>query len=214
MPKQLFKEERLMRILELIHKDKKVIVSELAEIFGLSKPSIRHDLAELESRGLIERIHALGGQPIMYKTGHSLIKAKMKAEGSPLAGEMSGHVFFADRYYGYDDALYAGLRLLEIMSNGVALSTLAARVPAYFSTPEIRIEMSDDRKFEIVEKLNVKDIDHADYERARELLTEADQVKFACVTPSIELRNSAVERTVELVRRTRERVAEETKEAA
>jgi phosphomannomutase/phosphoglucomutase len=105
------------------------------------------------SKGLIERIHALGGQPIMYKTGHSLIKAKMKAEGSPLAGEMSGHVFFADRYYGYDDALYAGLRLLEIISNGEPLSKRAARVPSYFSTPEIRLETSDELKFEIVDKL-------------------------------------------------------------
>lgn len=105
------------------------------------------------SKGLIERISALGGQPIMYKTGHSLIKAKMKAEGSPLAGEMSGHVFFADRYFGYDDAMYAGLRLLEIVSAGKPVSTLAARVPSYFSTPEIRLETSDDMKFDIVDKL-------------------------------------------------------------
>lgn len=105
------------------------------------------------SKGLIQHIKALGGVPLMYKTGHSLIKAKMKAEHSPLAGEMSGHIFFADRYYGYDDAIYAALRLLEIMSEDVKLSHLAAEVPKYFATPEIRIETSDEEKFKIVDKL-------------------------------------------------------------
>ncbi|KPJ70666.1 phosphomannomutase, partial [candidate division TA06 bacterium DG_78] len=105
------------------------------------------------SKGLIERIRELGGIPLMYKTGHSLIKAKMKEEHSPLAGEMSGHIFFADRYYGYDDALYAGLRLLEILSEDGRLSVLAQKVPKYFSTPEIRLETSDEKKFHIVEEL-------------------------------------------------------------
>ncbi|MBN2619532.1 phosphomannomutase/phosphoglucomutase [candidate division WOR-3 bacterium] len=108
------------------------------------------------SMGLIERLKELGADPIMYKTGHSLIKAKMRAEGSPLAGEMSGHVFFADRYYGYDDALYAALRLLEILSKGEPLSALAQRVPAYVSTPEIRIDMPDDKKFQIVEEFKTR----------------------------------------------------------
>jgi phosphomannomutase/phosphoglucomutase len=119
------------------------------------------------SKGLIQRIEELGGIPLMYKTGHSLIKAKMKSERSPLAGEMSGHIFFADRYYGFDDAIYAGLRLLEIISEDGKLSTLAGRVPKYHSTPEIRIETADEKKFEIVESLktffkksyNVIDID-------------------------------------------------------
>ncbi|MGB3340765.1 MAG: phosphomannomutase/phosphoglucomutase [bacterium] len=105
------------------------------------------------SKGLIQRIEELGGIPLMYKTGHSLIKAKMKAENSPLAGEMSGHIFFADRYFGFDDAIYASLRLLEQLSNNKKLSELAARVPKYFATPEIRIETTDEKKFEIVEKL-------------------------------------------------------------
>ena len=105
------------------------------------------------SKGLIERIQELGGVPMMYKTGHSLIKAKMKMEKAPLAGEMSGHIFFADRYYGYDDAIYAALRLLEILSRGEKLSDLASRVPKYYSTPEIRIETTDEAKFEIVEDL-------------------------------------------------------------
>ena len=105
------------------------------------------------SKGLIERIDELGGLPLMYKTGHSLIKAKMKEEEAPLAGEMSGHIFFADRYYGYDDAIYAALRLFEILSRGEKLSALAARVPKYYSTPEIRIETTDEAKFQIVEEL-------------------------------------------------------------
>lgn len=119
------------------------------------------------SKGLIERIKALGGIPLMYKTGHSLIKAKMKTEHAPLAGEMSGHIFFADRYYGYDDAIYASLRLLEILSEDGTLSSLAAKVPHYFSTPEIRIDTTDEKKFGIVNELkkyfkksyNVIDID-------------------------------------------------------
>ncbi|MEO0155731.1 MAG: phosphomannomutase/phosphoglucomutase [candidate division WOR-3 bacterium] len=105
------------------------------------------------SKGLIERIEELGGKPIMYRTGHSLIKAKMKQENAPLAGEMSGHIFFADRYFGYDDAVYASLRLLEILSEGRKLSDLAKKIPKYFSTPEIRIDTTDDKKFLIVERL-------------------------------------------------------------
>ncbi|MEO0137159.1 MAG: phosphomannomutase/phosphoglucomutase [candidate division WOR-3 bacterium] len=105
------------------------------------------------SKGLIERIEELGGKPLMYRTGHSLIKAKMKQENAPLAGEMSGHIFFADRYFGYDDAIYASLRLLEILSAGEKLSTLASKVPKYFSTPEIRVDTTDAQKFSIVERL-------------------------------------------------------------
>lgn len=105
------------------------------------------------SKGLIERIEELGGTPIMYRTGHSLIKAEMKKQNAPLAGEMSGHIFFADRYFGYDDAIYASLRLLEILSEGKKLSELAGRVPKYYSTPEIRVDTLDEKKFLVVEKL-------------------------------------------------------------
>ena len=96
----------------------------------------------------------LGGQPLMWKTGHSLIKAKMKEEGALLAGEMSGHMFFADGYYGYDDALFASLRLLAIVARtGRPLSALAAEMPAYYSTPEIRVDCPDRLKFGIVAEL-------------------------------------------------------------
>jgi phosphomannomutase/phosphoglucomutase len=120
------------------------------------------------SQALPEAIEAAGGVPIMWKTGHSLIKSKMKSEGALLGGEMSGHIFMSDRYYGYDDAIYAGLRLLEIVSRHEGpLSSLLADVPTYHTTPEIRVECPDQRKFTVVENLktflspdhNVIDID-------------------------------------------------------
>jgi phosphomannomutase/phosphoglucomutase len=90
----------------------------------------------------------------MYKTGHSLIKAKMKQEHAELAGEMSGHMFFADRYYGYDDAIYAACRLLEIVSkSGKPLSFQLEGIPQLVSTPELRIDCPDDQKFQVVEKV-------------------------------------------------------------
>ena len=90
----------------------------------------------------------------MWKAGHSLIKAKMKETKAALGGEMSGHIFFADRYYGFDDAIYASCRLLEILtSEKKALSSLLSDLPKTFSTPEIRVDCPDELKFEIVELL-------------------------------------------------------------
>lgn len=106
------------------------------------------------SQALIEAVEKAGGVPIMWKTGHSLIKSKMKTEGALLAGEMSGHVFFNDRYFGFDDAIYSSLRLLEIISrHRGTLSSLLADVPVYFATPEMRLESSDGEKFGVVEKI-------------------------------------------------------------
>jgi len=106
------------------------------------------------SHALPEEIVARGGVPIMWKTGHSLIEAKIREEGALLAGEMSGHIYFADRYYGYDDALYAALRLAELLADADApLSELADRIPQYAATPELRVECSDDVKFRAVEKI-------------------------------------------------------------
>jgi phosphomannomutase/phosphoglucomutase len=106
------------------------------------------------SQVMYDRLKALGGNPIMYKTGHSLIKAKMKQEHAELAGEMSGHMFFADRYYGYDDAIYATCRLLEIVANsGGPLSRQLQDIPKLVSTPELRIDCADDVKFKVVEKV-------------------------------------------------------------
>ncbi|MEO0081446.1 MAG: phosphomannomutase/phosphoglucomutase [candidate division WOR-3 bacterium] len=106
------------------------------------------------SQGLVEYVESLGGKPLMWKTGHSLIKAKMKEEDALLAGEMSGHMFFRDNYYGYDDALFASLRLLRIIaSSGRRLSELAAEIPRYYSTPEIRVTCADEAKFRVVSEL-------------------------------------------------------------
>ena len=106
------------------------------------------------SQVLYDDIRKHGGMPIMWKAGHSLIKAKMKEEGALLAGEMSGHIFFAERYFGYDDAIYAGARLLEILSTErKELEELLAGVPSLVSTPEIRMDCPDDKKFQVVAAL-------------------------------------------------------------
>lgn len=106
------------------------------------------------SQALPEMIEKFGGIPVMWKTGHSILKKKMKELNAPLAGEMSGHLFFADRYYGYDDAIYASARLVELLSNtDKKLSELLADIPRYYATPEIRLETESDKiKFEIAEK--------------------------------------------------------------
>lgn len=122
------------------------------------------------SKTMYDDIEAHGGRAIMWKTGHSLIKKKMKEEDAALAGEMSGHMFFADRYLGYDDAVYASCRLIEILSRrGKTISELLSDVPPTYNTPEIRVECPDKKKFQVVEKLtrsfrqhyNVIDIDGA-----------------------------------------------------
>ncbi|MEM9193474.1 MAG: phosphomannomutase/phosphoglucomutase [Myxococcota bacterium] len=104
------------------------------------------------SQTLYDDIAKHGGRPILWKTGHSLIKRKMKEEGALLAGEMSGHVFFADRYYGFDDAIYASLRLVELLAEtGRPIRELLEDVPKTYATPEIRVECSDEHKFAVVE---------------------------------------------------------------
>jgi phosphomannomutase/phosphoglucomutase len=105
------------------------------------------------SHRLFNDIASHGGRPILWKTGHSLIKAKMKEEGALLAGEMSGHIFFNDRYYGFDDAIYAGARLLEILAEtNKTTAELLADLPSSFSTPEIRRDCPDEIKFNVVQK--------------------------------------------------------------
>ena len=105
------------------------------------------------SQALFDEIARLGGRPLMWRTGHSLIKARMEETGALLAGEMSGHIFIADRYYGYDDALYAAVRVLGCVSRGAeTLADIRDRLPALVNTPELRIPCSDDRKFAVVEE--------------------------------------------------------------
>ncbi len=106
------------------------------------------------SETLYDDIAKHSGRPIMWKTGHSLIKAKMKEEQALLAGEMSGHLFFADRYFGYDDALYASLRLVELLAtSGKTMRELLADVPYTVSTPEIRVDCPDEAKFGVVARV-------------------------------------------------------------
>ena len=112
-------------------------------------------IADVKASGsLFAEITKAGGEAVMWKTGHSLIKAKMRELGASLAGEMSGHIFFADKYYGFDDALYASIRLINILANSSkSLAQMRAELPKTFSTAEIRIETSEEKKFAIVEDL-------------------------------------------------------------
>ncbi len=103
------------------------------------------------SQVLFDEVARLGGKPLMWKTGHSLIKVKMAELGSPLGGEMSGHIFFADRFYGFDDALYAAVRLLKAVArNGGDLAALRDQLPSPVNTPELRFACADERKFAVV----------------------------------------------------------------
>ena len=106
------------------------------------------------SKTLFDEVARLGGKPLMWKTGHSLIKAKMAEIGSPLAGEMSGHIFFADRYYGFDDGPYVAIRLLGLLGRlDEPLSALRRRLPATMNTPETRFPVDEVRKFAVIDEI-------------------------------------------------------------
>lgn len=106
------------------------------------------------SQALYDRIAELGGTPLMWKTGHSLIKAKMKEVEAPLAGEMSGHIFFKHRWYGFDDAIYAAVRLIEAVHQlGGSLTALKSAMPAMVNTPELRFQVDESRKFAVVDEV-------------------------------------------------------------
>ncbi|MGA8026011.1 MAG: phosphomannomutase, partial [Bryobacteraceae bacterium] len=146
-------------------------------IFGreiLSRKPGATFIAEVKcSQLMFDKLKELGGNPIMYKTGHSLIKDKMKQEHAELAGEMSGHMFFADRYYGYDDAIYAACRLLEIIAkSGQPLSHQLEGIPKLASTPELRIDCPDELKFKIVSKV-------AEIARKHREIVDIDGVRLA-----------------------------------
>ncbi len=106
------------------------------------------------SQVMFDEIGRMGGQPIMWKTGHSLIKAKMAEMGAPLAGELSGHIFFADKYYGYDDALYCAVRLINVIAaSGKKLSEMTGHINALHATPEVRFEVDEAEKFDLVPRV-------------------------------------------------------------
>ncbi|MBH0187972.1 MAG: phosphomannomutase/phosphoglucomutase [Nitrospira sp.] len=132
------------------------------------------------SQSLYDDIAAKGGRPIMWKTGHSLIKAKMKEESAVLAGEMSGHMFFADRYFGYDDAVYASCRLVEILAKETRpLSALVADLPKTVVTPEIRVDLPDVVKFEVVRSIQAK---FSDYLKTKQSLGAANLILRDLIT--------------------------------
>jgi phosphomannomutase len=106
------------------------------------------------SRALFDRVAELGGKPVMWKTGHSLIKSKMKEIHAPLAGEMSGHIFFADGYYGFDDALYGAIRLIAASARlGQSVTELKSAMPQMLNTPELRFQVDEARKFAAIEEV-------------------------------------------------------------
>ncbi|MGQ9367450.1 phosphoglucomutase/phosphomannomutase PgmG [Azospirillum sp. ST 5-10] len=109
------------------------------------------------SQGLFDEIARHGGTPLMWKTGHSLLKAKMAELGAPLAGEMSGHIFFADKWYGFDDALYCAIRLIGLVSrSGGTLADLRDRLPQLVNTPETRFQVDEERKFAVVDEVKAR----------------------------------------------------------
>jgi phosphomannomutase/phosphoglucomutase len=127
------------------------------------------------SQSLYDDIRKHGGNGIMWRTGHSLIKAKMKETAAEIAGEMSGHIFFRDRYYGFDDAIYASCRLMEIIAGGRPLSEQLADLPKTVVTPEIRVDCPDEIKFEVVSRVTAhfrKLYDVVDVDGARVLFSE------------------------------------------
>ncbi len=106
------------------------------------------------SQVMFDEIKNMGGNAVMWKTGHSLIKDKMRELEAPLAGELSGHIFFADKYYGYDDALYCGVRLLnELSKTDGGLSSLTSHLPVLHNTPEVRFEVNEEEKFDLVPRV-------------------------------------------------------------
>jgi len=146
---------------------------------------------------MYDDIKAHGGNAIMWKTGHSLIKKKMKIENAELAGEMSGHMFFADRYFGYDDATYASCRLLEILATtGKTISELLSDIPKTHNTPEIRVDCPDNVKFSVVSKLTEffrKDYDVIDIDGARIVFKDGwGLVRASNTQPALVLRFEAL----------------------
>lgn len=152
------------------------------------------------SQTLYADIRNHGGNAVMWKTGHSMIKEKMKETGAELAGEMSGHMFFKDRYFGYDDAVYAACRLLEILADKKQpIASLLSDVPKTFTTPEIRMDCPDDRKFDVVRDVTAyfkKDHDVIDIDGARVLMKDGwGLVRASNTQPALVLRFEALTET-------------------
>lgn len=171
------------------------------------------------SKTMYDDIEAHGGKAIMWKTGHSMIKQKMKEVQAVLAGEMSGHMFFADRYFGYDDAVYAACRLLEILADsGKTIGELLADVPKTYNTPEIRVDCPDDVKFSVVRKVTNHFRQHRkviDIDGARVLFDDGwGLVRASNTQPALVLRFEAMSgKRLEEIRNEVEGVLDEIKQA-
>ena len=132
------------------------------------------------TRHIATWVKARGGVPLMCKTGHSLVKAKLRETGSPLGGEMSGHVFFKDRWYGFDDGLYAGARLLELLSRVDNPSAVLNALPQSISTPELQIQLAEGENFAVIDKLQqAQNVQHH-FSDAEQIITiDGLRVEFA-----------------------------------
>ena len=130
------------------------------------------------TRNLAPWIRKHGGQPVMWNTGHALIKAKLKESGAPLAGEMTGHMFFKERWFGFDDGLYAGARLLEILSRAPDGNAVLKALPDSVSTPELNLEMAEGEPFKLVDALKRE----AKFDGAREIITIDGAVSYTHLT--------------------------------
>lgn len=167
------------------------------------------------SQALVDEIEKAGGEPIMWKTGHSLIKDKMIEEKAVLAGEMSGHIFFADNYFGYDDAIFASCRLVELLSKSdKTISEMLSDIPKYFSTPEIRVDCSDKDKFKIVDDIKnyfKRDFKTVDIDGVRILFTDGwGLVRASNTQPAIVLRFEG--KTKESLKNIKNRILEKLRE--
>jgi phosphomannomutase/phosphoglucomutase len=156
------------------------------------------------SQRLFDDIRQKGGRPIMWKAGHSLLKAKMRETGALLGGEMSGHMFFADGYYGYDDAIYASCRVLDILSrSGKELPELLSDLPPAFATPEIRVDCPDSLKFRIADKVR-------DHFRGQYEIVDIDgvRIKFSDGWGLVRASNTQPVLVLRFEARTQEKLAE------
>ncbi len=162
------------------------------------------------SQAVPELVEEAGGRPVMWKTGHSLIKERMRLEGAPIAGEMSGHVCFADRWFGVDDAIYAAARLAALVSEaGRPLSELLERIPRYPSTPELRLDCPEDRKFRVVQET----VEH--YRRAHDVVDiDGARIRFDGGWALVRASNTQPVVVVRFEASSRERLAEIRDEVA
>ncbi len=159
---------------KIIYSDRLLMVFAQTILAKLPRAKIIYDVKC--TNHLAALIHKMNGEPIMWKTGHSLIKAKMAETEAPLAGEMSGHFFFRDRWFGFDDALYAGARLLEILSEHQEdADTIFSAIPNSVNTPELKVEVSDEEKFDLMQQL----IHHAKFDAAEMMTIDGLRVNFA-----------------------------------